>query len=235
VPQSELSEVSGNSSGQWLAERSAELLPVEYFHVVFTLPQEIAALALQNGREIYNLLFRAASETLLKIAADPKHPGASIGFLAVLHTFALARWGQNLHLHPHLHCVVPGGGISPDGSRWIDCRKSFFLPVKVLSRLFRRKFLLFLRKAFRKGKLRFDGGLEALAKPPAFEAFCKTVGKKEWVVYAKPPFGGPEQTLKYLGPLHASSGHFQQSHRVVGGWPSYLHWRTTPTATRPRR
>jgi len=179
---------------EWLAERSAELLPVEqYFHVVFTLPQEIAALALQNGREIYNLLFRSSSETLLKIAADPKHLGASIGFLAVLHT-----WGQNLHLHPHLHCVVPGGGISPDGLRWIDCRKSFFLPVKVLSRLFRKKFLLYLKKAFRKGKLRFHGELEALARPSAFEAFCQRVGQKEWVVYAKPPFGGPEQTLKYL-------------------------------------
>jgi hypothetical protein len=179
---------------KWLDERAAELLPVEqYFHVVFTLPQEIAALALHNGREIYNILFRAASETLLKIASDPKHLGAAVGFLAVLHT-----WGQNLHLHPHLHCVVPGGGISPDGSRWIDCRKSFFLPVKVLSRLFRKKFLLYLRKAFRKGKLRLHGELEALAKPSAFEAFCKKAGKKEWVVYAKPPFGGPEQTLKYL-------------------------------------
>jgi Putative transposase/Transposase zinc-binding domain len=179
---------------KWLEERAAELLPVEqYFHVVFTLPQELAALALQNGREIYNILFRAASETLLKIAADPKHLGASIGFLAVLHT-----WGQNLHLHPHLHCVVPGGGIAPDGLRWIDCRQSFFLPVKVLSRLFRNKFLLYLRRAFRRGKLRFDGSLQALAKPPAFEALCKKAGNKDWVVYAKPPFGGPEQTLKYL-------------------------------------
>ncbi len=179
---------------KWLAERSAELLPVkQYFHVVFTLPQEIAALALQNGREIYNMLFRAASETLLTIAADPKHLGASLGFLTVLHT-----WGQNLHLHPHVHCIVPGGGISPDGSRWIHCRKSFFLPVKVLSRLFRRKFLVYLIKAFQKGKLRLHGDLQPLAKPSAFEAICKKAANREWVVYAKPPFGGPEQTLKYL-------------------------------------
>jgi len=125
---------------RWLAQRQAELLPVPYFHVVFTLPQQIARLALQNPKQIYTILFRAASETLLTIAADPRHLGALIGFLAVLHT-----WGQNLHLHPHLHCVVPGGGISPDGSRWIACRKSFFLPVRVLGRLFRKKFLKSLR------------------------------------------------------------------------------------------
>ena len=132
---------------KWLAEREAELLPVEeYFHVVFTLPQQIARLALQNARVIYTILFRAVSETLLTIAADPKHLGAAIGLLAVLHT-----WGQNLHLSPHIHCVVPGGGISPDHSRWIACRNSFFLPVKVLSRLFRTRFLIHLRKAFEKG------------------------------------------------------------------------------------
>jgi Putative transposase/Transposase zinc-binding domain len=178
---------------EWHAKRSSELLPVEYFHVVFTLPQQIASLALQNDREIYDLLFRAASETLLRIAADPKHLGAAIGFLAVLHT-----WGQNLHLHPHLHCVVPGGGISPDGLQWIACRKSFFLPVKVLSRLFRKKFLFYLKKAFRKGKLQFHGQLQALAKSRAFETLCNRLGKIEWVVYAKRPFGGPEQVLKYL-------------------------------------
>jgi hypothetical protein len=128
---------------QWLAERETELLPVPYFHVVFTLPQKIGGLALQNAREIYRILFRAASETLLTIAADPQRLGAAIGFLAVLHT-----WGQNLHLHPHLHCVVPGGGISPDGDRWIGCKKkSFFLPVKVLSSRFRRLFLIYLRES----------------------------------------------------------------------------------------
>ncbi len=178
---------------KWLAEREAELLPVPYFHVVFTVPQNIGGLALQNARQIYRILFRAASETLLTIAADPKHLGASIGFLAVLHT-----WGQNLHLHPHLHCVIPGGGISPDGASWVGCRKSFFLPVRVLSRLFRSKFLIYLRKAFREGKLRCHGEMAGLAKPGAFEALCREAGRIEWVVYAKPPCGGPEQVLKYL-------------------------------------
>src|SRR5579872_4074503 len=137
---------------KWLTQRESELLPVPYFHVVFTLPSQIGRLALQNPRHIYNILFRCAAKTLLKTAADPRLLGASIGFLAVLHT-----WGQNLHLHPHLHCIVPGGGISPYGSRWIACPKhSFFLPYKVLSRLFRKLFLLSLGKAFRKGKLRFS-------------------------------------------------------------------------------
>lgn len=180
---------------KWLAEREAELLPVDtYFHVVFTLPQEIAYLALQNARAIYRILFRAASETLMTIAADPQHLGAEIGFLAVLHT-----WGQNLHIHPHIHCVVPGGGISQDGSRWIAPRKkSFFLPVKVLGCLFRKKFLIYLEMAFQKGKLRFHGELEPLAKTTAFAALCDQAGHRKWVVYAKPPFGGPEQVLKYL-------------------------------------
>ena len=179
---------------KWLAEREAELLPVkEYFHVLFTLPQQIAGLALQNARRIYAILFQAMAETMLTIARDPKHLGAAIGFLAVLHT-----WGQNLHLHPHIHCVVPGGGISPDHSRWIACRKSFFLPVRVLSRLFRKKFLIHLRKAFQKGKLQFHGELESFAQPAAFEALCQKAGQVEWVVYAKRPFGGPEQVLKYL-------------------------------------
>jgi hypothetical protein len=181
------------SRAKWLREREAELLPVAYFHVVFTLPQEIGGLALQNAREIYGILFRAASETLLTIAADPRRLGAAIGFLAVLHT-----WGQNLHLHPHLHCVVPGGGVGPDGTRWVGCRTSFFLPVRVLSRLFRKKFLIYLRKAFRKGKLRFHGERAGLANPAAFEVLCRQAGRSEWVVYAKPPFGGPQQVLKYL-------------------------------------
>jgi hypothetical protein len=181
---------------QWLTEREAELLPVEYFHVVFTLPQQIARLALQNARRIYSILFRAVAETLLTIAADPKRLGAAIGFLAVLHS-----WGQNLHFHPHIHCVVPGGGISPDNLRWIPCRKyqkSFFLPVKVLSRFFRQRFLIHLRRAFRKGKLHFHGELESLAQPAAFEALCQKTGRVQWVVYAKRPFGGPAQVLKYL-------------------------------------
>src|ERR1022692_296180 len=168
---------------KWLAEREAELLPVDtYFHVVFTLPQEIANLALQNARAIYRILFRAASETLLTIAADPQHLGAEIGFLAVLHT-----WGQNLHIHPHIHCVVPGGGISQDGSRWIACGDSFFLPVRVLSRLFRKKFLIYSLKSFRQGRLKFHGEMAGLSKPGAFEALCRQASRIEWVVYAKPP------------------------------------------------
>ena len=179
---------------KWLAEREAELLPVPYFHVVFTLPETIGRLALQNPEEIYRILFRAASETLLTIAAYPRRLGAYIGFLAVLHT-----WGQSLHLHPHLHCVVPGGGVSPDGLRWIGCRKkSFFLPVKVLSSRFRNLFLIYLRKALKGGKLKFHGQLAELAGQSAFEALCRTAKQSKWVVFAKPPFGGPEQVLKYL-------------------------------------
>jgi hypothetical protein len=179
---------------KWLAARETELLPVPYFHVVFTLPQQIGRLALQNAREIYNILFRAASETLLSIAADPKRLGAAIGFLAVLHT-----WGQNLHLHPHLHCVVPGGGLSPDGASWIAPKKqSFFLPVQVLGSRFRNLFLTYLEEAFQADKLRFHGELASLARAAEFEALCRKTKKIKWVVYAKAPFGGPEQVLKYL-------------------------------------
>ena len=179
---------------EWLAEREGELLPVPYFHVVFTLPQKIGALALQNAREIYRILFRAASETLLTIAADPRRLGASIGFLAVLHT-----WGQNLHLHPHLHCVVPGGGISLDGVRWIGCKKqSFFLPVQVLSSRFRNLFLIYLRKAGQAGRLKFHGETAGLAEPAAFGTLCRQARRAKWIVFVKPPFGGPEQVLRYL-------------------------------------
>jgi hypothetical protein len=179
---------------KWLAERETELLPVPYFHVVFTLPQKVGGLALQNAREIYRILFRAASETLLTIAADPKRLGAHVGFLAVLHT-----WGQNLHLHPHLHCVVPGGGISPDGLRWIGCKKNtFFLPVKVLSSRFRRLFLTYMEEAFRKGRLKFYGDMNGPAQPSAFKALYHQTQRIQWVVFVKPPFGDPEQVLKYL-------------------------------------
>jgi hypothetical protein len=179
---------------KWLAAREAELLPVPYFHVVFTLPQRIGGLALQNAREIYNILFRAASETLLSIAADPKRLGAAIGFLAVLHT-----WGQSLHAHPHVHCVVPGGGIGADGASWVGCKKeSFLLPVPVLRSRFRNLFLTYLRQAYREGKLRFHGEMASLVKPAAFEALCRKAGKIKWVVYAKAPFGGAEHVLKYL-------------------------------------
>jgi putative transposase/transposase-like zinc-binding protein len=183
-----------SARAKWLAAREAELLPVPYFHVVFTLPQQIGGLALQNAREIYNILFRAASETLLTIAADPKRLGAAVGFLAVLHT-----WGQNLHLHPHLHCIVPGGGVSPDGVRWIACRKqSFFLPNEVLGSRFRNLFLIYLREAFEDGRLKFHGEMAALARPGTFAALCNRMKRIKWVVHAKAPFGGPAQVLKYL-------------------------------------
>jgi hypothetical protein len=215
-----------SARAKWLTQRQADLLPVPYFHVVFTLPQELAHLALHNPKQIYNILFRSASETLLTIAADPQHLGASIGFLAVLHT-----WGQNLHLHPHLHCVVPGGGISSDGSRWIACRKNFFLPVRVLSRLFRTKFLKALRSAFRRGDLRY------LAPPSAFQSLCQELAHREWVVYAKPPFGGPERVLKYLARYThrvAISNHRLRSlehGNVSFSWKDYAHGNHTKDMT----
>lgn len=217
---------------KWLADRETELLPVGYFHVVFTLPQQIGALALQNAAEIYRILFRAVSETLLTIAADSKHLGAAIGFLAVLHT-----WGQTLHLHPHIHCVVPGGGISPDGARWISCRESFFLPVRVLSRLFRKKFLIYLMKSFREGKLKFYGEMAGLAKPAPFEALCRQASRIEWVVYAKAPFGGPEQVLKYLArythPVAISNRRLlsMEDGRVNFEWKDYAGGNKTKTMT----
>jgi Putative transposase/Transposase zinc-binding domain len=182
-----------NAAAIWVEARAAELLPVPYYHVVFTLPAALAPIALQNPRVVYDLLFRAAAETLLRIAADPDHLGAEIGFLAVLHT-----WGQNLQHHPHVHCVVPGGGIAPDGSRWVPCPDGFFLPVKVLGRVFRGKFLAGLRAAFDRGKLAFHGKLAALAGADEFGRRLTASTQVDWVVYAKPPFGGPEQVLKYL-------------------------------------
>lgn len=179
---------------QWLENRHTELLPVEYFHVVFTVPQEIAAIAFQNKVVVYDILFRATSETLRTIAADPKRLGAEIGFIAILHT-----WGQNLLHHPHLHCVVPGGGVSTDGDRWISCRRGFFLPVRVLSRLFRRLFIEQLRQAHAGGELGFFNSLAELTTPDAFARYLEPVSRTEWVVYAKRPFGGPEQVLEYLG------------------------------------
>ena len=184
----------GQACRDWLAAREDELLPVAYFHVVFTLPAEIAAIAFQNKEVVYAFLFKAAAETLRTIAADPKHLGAEIGLIAVLHS-----WGQNLHYHPHLHCIVPGGGLSPDGRRWVSCRSGFFLPVRVLSRLFRRLFLEQLRAAYDAGRLGFFGYLAELAAPATFNRKLVEVRRLEWVVYAKPPFGGPEQVLAYLG------------------------------------
>jgi hypothetical protein len=179
---------------QWLEDRQADLIVADYFHVVFTLPEEIAAIAYQNKAVLYEILFHATAETLRTIGADPKHLGAEIGFIAILHT-----WGQNLLYHPHLHCVVPGGGLSADGERWISCRPGFFLPVRVLSRLFRRLFLTQLQGAFEAGRLRFFNTLEPLQEPGAFARYLAPVRRAEWVVYAKPPFGGPQHVLEYLG------------------------------------
>ena len=178
---------------EWLAEREAELLPVPYFHVVFTLPAAIADIAWQNKAVVYGMLFKAAAETLVTIAADPKHLGARIGLTAVLHT-----WGSALTHHPHVHVIVPGGGISPDGESWISCRPGFFLPVRVLSRLFRRLFLEKLAAAYLAGQLRFFGSQAALVDPKRFKDLLAPLCKAEWVVYAKRPFGGPEAVLAYL-------------------------------------
>ena len=177
----------------WLEAREAELLPVPYFHVVFTLPAALGALAYQNKARVYGLLLKTAAETLTTIAADPKHLGARIGVTAVLHS-----WGQTLDHHPHVHCIVPAGGISLDGSRWIACRPGFFLPVRVLSRLFRRLFLDGLAEAHGRGELEAFGDLAGLAEPGAFKAYLAAQRRREWVVYAKAPFAGPKQVLAYL-------------------------------------
>src|SRR3954463_10445992 len=183
----------GQTARAWLADRQADLLPVPYYHVVFTLPAPIAAIAFQNKAVVYDLLFRTAADTLLTIAADPKHLGARIGLTAVLHT-----WGSALTHHPHVHVVVPGGGLAPDGSRWIACKPGFFLPVRVLSRLFRRLFLERLAEAHRRGRIAVHGDLAALADPAAFAAHLAPLRRSEWVVYAKRPFAGPGAVLAYL-------------------------------------
>jgi hypothetical protein len=181
------------AAARWLESQAADLLDTPYFHVVFTLPSALGPVALANPRAVYGLLMRAAAKTLLEVAANPKHLGAEVGVLAVLHT-----WGQNLTLHPHVHCVVTGGGLTPDESRWVAGCDDFFLPVRILSRVFRGKFLSGLRTAFRRGKLRFPGHLAALARPKQFHRLLAETARTEWVVYAKPPFGGPATVLKYL-------------------------------------
>jgi Putative transposase/Transposase zinc-binding domain len=212
------------AAAEWMEAREAELLPVEYFHLVFTLPETLGPIALQNPRVVYGLLFRAAAETLQQIAADPEHLGAEIGFLAILHT-----WGQNLHHHPHLHCVVPGGGLSPDASRWVACRPGFFLPVRILSRVFRGKFLSLLRAAFDKGRLTCHGKLSFLADPGEFQRRLADSARTEWVVYAKPPFGGPQQVLKYLArythrvAINNSRLVTLESDQVEFLWKDYAH------------
>jgi Putative transposase/Transposase zinc-binding domain len=179
---------------EWIEDRLSEILDCQYFHLVFTIPEEIAAIAYQNKEVVYGILFRSAAEALRTIAADPQHLGAEIGFFSVLHT-----WGQNLLHHPHLHTVVAGGGLSPDGTRWIACRPGFFLPVRVLSRLFRRLFLEDLQKAFDSGKLQFFSSLQPLENRLAFARHLTPVRSKEWVVYSKRPFAGPQQVLDYVG------------------------------------
>jgi len=211
----------GVKAQQWLDARKTELLPVPYYHVVFTLPAEIADLAYQNKTVLYDLLLKSAAETLLTIAADPKHLGARIGFTSVLHT-----WGSALTHHPHVHCIVPGGGLTPDG-HWQPCRIGFFLPVRVLSQLFRRLFLAQLRRLYQEGQLRFFGALGSLGDQTRFIDYLKPLAQRDWVVYAKPPFAGPEAALTYLaGYTHriAIANHRLirfDNHRVTFQWKDY--------------
>jgi len=213
-----------NARDKWLAARQHELLAVPYVHVVFTLPHELAPLALHNKKIVYNLLFRASATTLLEIAADSKHLGAEIGFLTVLHT-----WGQNLLLHPHVHCVIPAGGLSPDHKRWIHPRYPFFLPVKVLSRVFRGKFVSGLKQAFQRGDLCLPGAMQPLRRRETFHSFLRTLFRHDWVVYAKRPFGGPEHVLHYLARYThrvAISNHRLVAFRdgkVTFRWKDYAH------------
>jgi hypothetical protein len=213
-----------NARDKWLSERSKELLPVSYVHVVFTIPHELSWLALQNKKVVYDLLFRTSAAALLEVAADAKHLGAEIGFLSVLHS-----WGQNLQHHPHIHCVVPSGGLSLDHQRWIRPRYPFFLPVKVLSRVFRGKFVAGLKRAFRRRKLVFPGSLQSLATEKAFRAFLRPLFHQDWIVYAKRPFGGPEHVLHYLARYThrvAISNHRLLSvadGKVTFRWKDYAH------------
>ena len=184
----------GNARIRWLEQRERELLPTRYVHAVFTLPRELAPLALQNKRLIYGLLFRTSAATLLEVARGPRHLGAEIGFFSVLHT-----WDQRLQHHPHVHCVIAAGGLAPDHSSWISSRRSFFLPVKVLGRVFRGKFVAGLKTAFREGKLEFHGNLAPLAQPRSFAAWLRLLFHDDWIVYSKRPSGGPEHAFRYLG------------------------------------
>ena len=186
---------------QWVEAQQALLLPVDYFHVVFTLPSQLHSLALGNPALLYGLLFQAASASLQELSADPAYLGAQIGFTAVLHT-----WSQRLDYHPHLHCIVTGGGLSVEGNRWVSSRRDFFLPVRVLSRLFRGKLLAKLEKTYAQGELSFSGSTQAYEKTTAFQALLTSLYEREWVVYCKPPFAGPEKMLEYLG---------RYSHRVA--------------------
>jgi hypothetical protein len=217
---------------RWLEARERELLATSYFHVVFTVPHELNVLALENPRLFYDLLFTASAQTLLEIASDPKHLGAEIGVIGILHT-----WGQNLLLHPHIHCVVPAGGLSPDHRRWVRPRYPFFLPVRVLSRIFRGKFLAGLKRLHRRKKLQCAGPAVALANSRQFAQLLRRLHRHDWVVYAKPAFGGPMQVLRYLGRYThrvAISNHrllaFEQE-RVTFHWKDYAHGSKPGTMT----
>jgi hypothetical protein len=179
---------------RWIQARSEDLLPIEYFHVVFTIPSELNPLVSMNPKIMYDLLFRSVSETILKLASDPEHLGATVGIIGILHT-----WGQNLMDHPHVHCIVTGGGLSSDGSHWVSCRKGFFIHVRVMSALFSRKFLGLLKNSFESGDLVFPGSISHLQEPRAFKSFKSLLYHKKWVVYCKPPFDGPKGVLQYLG------------------------------------
>jgi hypothetical protein len=213
-----------NAREKWLRARQQELLPVGYFHLVFSVPHAVVPLIWQNKKVLFALLFEASAATLLKVAADPRQLGAELGFLSILHT-----WGQTLQRHPHVHCVVPGGGISPDHAQWVSSRSHFFLPVKVLSRVFRGKFVAGLRRAFRYKKLSFHGACLPLSNERTFAAFLRTLFREDWVVYAKPPFGGPEHVLQYLARYTHRVA--ISNHRIVGlsdthvtfRWKDYAH------------
>jgi len=219
----------GNARLRWLQARERELLPTRYVHVVFTLPRELAPLALQNKRLIYNLLFHTSAATLLEIARDPRHLGAEIGFFSVLHT-----WDQRLQHHPHVHCVLAAGGLAPDHSRWISSRCSFFLPIKVLSRVFRGKFVAGLKTAFHAGTLQFHGNLVPLREPRAFATWLRLLFRHDWVVYSKPPFGGAEHALRYLGAYTHRVA--ISNHRLVALTDGNVtfHWRDSAHGNRKR-
>jgi hypothetical protein len=222
----------GLARAAWLEARQAELLPVPYYHVVFTLPAPAAEIAFQNKRTVYAILFRAAADAMRDIAADPKHLGAEIGAVTLLHT-----WGQTLQHHPHLHCIVPGGGIAPDGMRWVACRPGFFLPVHVLSRRFRSLFLARLQTAFAASELHFSGTLAALVRSAAFAERLDALRAVEWVVYAKRPFAGPQQVLAYLGRYtHRVAMANSRLTRLADGqvdftWKDYRHHGKTKVMT----
>jgi predicted Zn-ribbon and HTH transcriptional regulator len=217
---------------RWLAARERELLDTNYFHVVFTVPHELNVLALENPRLFYDLLFTSSTQTLLKIASDPKHLGAEIGVIAILHT-----WGQNLLLHPHIHCVIPAGGFSPDRGRWVYPRYPFFLPVKVLSRVFRGKFLAGLKRLHHRKKLPCAGPAAALADSRQFTQLLRRLHRHDWVVYAKSAFAGPMQVLRYLGryPHRVAISHHRllalEEQRVTFRWKDYAHGSKPGTMT----